>query len=166
MYEYRNSGLISNGKTYLISDGRNTVSPVSPATLDSSGDDVFIYTPDPLLAQDGDTQFDLYDARIGGGFPARPVAATCQGEACQGAPAEQVPFGTAGSASVLGGGNLSPPPNGRAVKPKAKTVTRAQKRAKALKACKHRRARGRSVCEAQVRKRYRTGSAVNDKAKG
>jgi hypothetical protein len=166
VYEYRSVGSIANGNVYLISDGTNALS-ASAIGLDASGSDVFFETADPLLAQDVDTQFDLYDARVGGGFPAPAAPAGCEGEGCQGALSATPSFGAPGSVSVSGGANVPPPPPpGPVVKPKAKPLTRAQKLAKALKACrakhnKHRRA----VCEAQARKTYASKSSVNGKGK-
>ena len=69
IYEYR------DGEVYLLSDGHNTsAANFSPgvyfAGSDASGDDAFFFTSDSLLASDGDTQQDLYDARVEGGLPA------------------------------------------------------------------------------------------------
>ena len=43
-------------------------------------------TTQRLVAQDTDTQWDFYDARVDGGFPAPVVPAGCVGDACQGSP--------------------------------------------------------------------------------
>jgi hypothetical protein len=84
IYEYR------DGSVYLIAEGSDT--PPSPAEeeggllgIDSSGANVFFETIDRLLPRDGDTQFDFYDARIGGGFPEPAPPTSCAGDACQGA---------------------------------------------------------------------------------
>jgi hypothetical protein len=87
------SGLARNvyeyhaGDVYLISDGQDTNSASHGSALDGtdlSGRDVFFSTDDRLAAQDTDTNIDVYDARIGGGFPAPPAPEECSGDACQG----------------------------------------------------------------------------------
>ncbi len=86
--------------------------------LDASADgrDVFISTREKLFPPDEDERYDVYDARVGGGFP--PPASPppiCAGEACrpvQAAPSTSVPA----SAGFVGDGNAgpgSPPPCGR-----------------------------------------------------
>jgi hypothetical protein len=83
VYEYRAGGVS------LISDGRDdsTVNEGPGVRLlgaDPSGAGAFFTTVDPLVAQDTDTQQDIYDARGEGGFPAPQPAPGCVGEACQG----------------------------------------------------------------------------------
>jgi hypothetical protein len=118
-----------------------------------TGDDVFFLTSDRLVPLDTDTGLDVYDARVGGGFPAEPLSGppVCEGDACQGAPPAPPVFGTPGSATFEGPGNLTPVPP---VKPKP-VLTRAQMLAKALKAChaKHNK-RKRLACEKQAHKKY------------
>lgn len=79
VYEYH------DGQVSLISDGQDTSGTVKLLTTDESGDDVFFYTVDRLVGQDSDTNLDVYDARIDGGFPPPAAPASCAGEACQGA---------------------------------------------------------------------------------
>jgi hypothetical protein len=74
VYEYH------EGSLSLITDGhdgaRYREEPVvSLLGTDESGSDVFFKTADPLVGQDTDTNADVYDARIGGGFPAPAIAA-------------------------------------------------------------------------------------------
>lgn len=77
-YEYD----AETGTVHLLSSGRsNALSYFIDASPD--GDDVFIVTRDQLVGWDVDNAYDLYDARVGGGFPEPPVAApNCAGEAC------------------------------------------------------------------------------------
>jgi DNA-binding beta-propeller fold protein YncE len=160
VYEYHEGhvSLISDGKdtSFIPSvSGQSQKSGVFLIGTSASGGDVFFTTADPLVPQDTDTQVDIYDARIGGGFPAPNLPPACQGDACQAPPSTPPLFGAPSSASFSGAGNLPPSPPSLVTKPKAKPLTRAQKLAKALKACrakhnKHQRA----VCEAQVRKKY------------
>jgi hypothetical protein len=54
--------------------------------LDASADgrDVFFRTREQLVGWDTDQQIDVYDARVGGGFPEPVIPVACQGAACQG----------------------------------------------------------------------------------
>lgn len=90
IYEYR------NGNIYLISDSRDISVVYSGPSVQligssASGGDLFFGTSDPLMTQDADTQQDVYDARVEGGFPASTGAApACEEENCSGA-LSQVP---------------------------------------------------------------------------
>jgi NHL repeat len=75
----------SDGRTYLISSG---TSNLASNLLDASpsGSDVFFATFSRLVPEDDDSALAVYDARIGGGFPAAPPPVPpCQGDGCQGA---------------------------------------------------------------------------------
>jgi hypothetical protein len=79
----------------LVSSGH---SPDNSYFVDASPDgrDVFFLTRERLVGWDVDQNDDLYDARLGGGFPEPAgVPGPCVGNACQGpasgAPAERVP---------------------------------------------------------------------------
>jgi hypothetical protein len=67
----------NGGCIYLISSG---IGHDHTHFVDASADggDIFLSTRDPLLAIDRDERFDLYDARIGGGFPEPSVEAPCE----------------------------------------------------------------------------------------
>ena len=54
--------------------------------LTGSGRDLYFQTREPLTQADPDLVFDVYDARIDGGFSFKTVPA-CSGEGCQGAAA-------------------------------------------------------------------------------
>jgi WD40-like Beta Propeller Repeat len=95
VYEYR------AGSVSLISDGRDTSAldggpGVRLLGSDPSGGDVFLTTVDSLVGQDTDTQQDIYDARVEGGFPAPAPTPGCAGAACQG------PLGPAPTLPVAG----------------------------------------------------------------
>ncbi|HEV2945498.1 MAG TPA: hypothetical protein VGX26_10335 [Solirubrobacteraceae bacterium] len=116
VYEYH------DGEVSLISDGQDTSatnreSSVRVDGMTSSGADVFFMTADRLVPQDTDTQQDIYDARVGGGFPLPPVPTPCQ-EACQGSPSAAPLFGVPSSSTFSGTGNLTPPVSKPPVKPK------------------------------------------------
>ena len=149
------------GTVGLVSSG---VSPYADENqvITPSGHDVFFRTAQGLLPQDTDGVPDVYDARIGGGFPlASAPRSACSADACQGplsaAPSSLVPD----SVSQRAGGNV----RAATAKPasKIKRPTRAQKLAKALKACAKKSRAGRRRCEAQARKRY--GKRASAKAR-
>jgi Tol biopolymer transport system component len=74
----------ASGRSSLISSGQ---SKDDTFFVDASADgrDVFFVTREQLTARDVDFNTDLYDARVGGGFPEPdPQAPPCDGDACQG----------------------------------------------------------------------------------
>jgi hypothetical protein len=164
-YEYHNSvaggGSIAAGNVYLISDGTNVLAFTQTLNgLDASGKDVFFTTGDQLVPQDTDSQFDTYDARVDGGFPAPDPPEGCAAEGCVGGlyapPAAQQPGG-----SLVGGegdmsGSAAPAPD--AVAPRARVapvLSRAQELAKALRACTMRpRGKRRARCRYAALARY------------
>jgi hypothetical protein len=170
VYEYH------DGEVSLISDGRDTSATLAGSGLSSvrvegmtpSGADVFFTTADQLVPQDTDTQQDIYDARIDGGFPPPPVPTPCQEEACQGPPGAAPLFGAPASSTFSGAGNLAPPAPTPVVKPKptAKPLTRAQQLAKALRACKSKPRKKRAACVRQARKRYGSSAKAKQTSNG
>jgi hypothetical protein len=64
----------SAGCLFLLSDGHSTTGSALGSTT-PSGNDVFFTTEDQLVPQDTDGFDDIYDARVGGGFPAPPPPA-------------------------------------------------------------------------------------------
>jgi hypothetical protein len=166
VYEYH------AGNVYLVSDGHDTTannggeSGVEFDGTDGSGMDVFFRTADSLVPQDTDTQVDLYDARIGGGFPAPVSSPACVGDACQGALSATPFVSSAGSTVQAGGGNLLPVVGPKPLaKAKPKVLSRAQKLAKALKACRGKPKRKRVVCESRARKQYGSTSKASKSAR-
>jgi WD40-like Beta Propeller Repeat len=151
VYEWR------EGHIYLISDGTG---PENAHIYDVSanGSDVFFTTYDKLAPQDGDGAIDVYDARIGGGFPApSPPSSPCAGsEECKGAASGAAVLGTPMSAAFSGAGNETPP----ATKP----ASTARKLARALRACRGKPKKRRARCRRQARKRY--GAAAERSSKG
>ena len=95
-----------DGCISLLSSGS---SPVPSEFIDASanGDDVFIRTQGSLLPQDPGL-YDIYDARVGGGFPQAEVAPECAGDSCQSAP-EPPREATPASAGFHGAGNPRSP---------------------------------------------------------
>lgn len=73
----------TTGKASLLSSGG---SPFPSFFLDAGADgrDVFLRTRDQLTGWDTDKQADLYDVRVGGGFPDPPVPSPlCKGDGCR-----------------------------------------------------------------------------------
>jgi hypothetical protein len=149
----------SGGCIGLISSG---TSSEESSFLDASedGEDVFFVTKDRLVSQDYDNSVDIYDARVCSAAepcasaPVAPPACSTT-DSCEPAPSLQPAiFGASGSATFSGAGNIAPP----GAKPKSakpKSLTRAQKLSRALKACrKSKQKHTRTVCEARARKRY------------
>jgi hypothetical protein len=141
IYEYE------NGQPRLISGG---TSGVDSSFLDASpsGGDVFFETEAQLVSQDVDQQLDIYDARVGGGFPSTPVGVTCSGDACKAPPSGSPPGVAPGSVSFGGQGN----PAVAGVQSKAKALTRAQLLARALRVCAKKPRRQRTACRAHARR--------------
>jgi hypothetical protein len=88
----------------------------------ADGANVFIGTHAQLVAQDTDNAGDLYDARIGGGFP-EAAALACTGGGCQGVPPAPPIFATPSSSTIGGVDDLEPPPK----KTVTKTTTKCRK---------------------------------------
>ena len=146
----------SGGCVGLISSGS---SPEESAFLDASetGGDVFFLTSAKLAPQDYDNALDVYDAHECFAavpcYPPAPVSppACTTGDACKAAPTPQPPiFGSPSSATFAGAGNVasgSPAVGSR-------SLTRTQRLARALAACRRKRHRQRGVCERGARRRY------------
>jgi len=161
VYEYHEGhvSLISDGKD-TTHEGKTLESAVAPLLgSDATGANVFFTTFDQLVPEDTDTQRDIYDAHICSEAEPCPQPrgppAPCEGEACHGAPPAQGAGQTPGSESFAGPGNLTPPPPPKS-SPKGKTAAqvRAEKLAKALKACHKKHGKKRAACERQARRAY------------
>jgi hypothetical protein len=129
----------SEGCVGLISSGQ---SPTDSRFLDAdpSGEDVFIGTLSSLVGADYGL-IDVYDARIGGGFPEAKAPPSCEGEACQsppGAPSDPTPA----SQGFRGAGNAPPPTRTRCPKGKRRVARKGAVRCAPRKGrrAKHRRA--------------------------
>jgi hypothetical protein len=161
IYEYH------DGNVYLISDGRDlSERAVTLAGTDASGADVFFTTIDPLAPQDTDSNLDIYDARVGGGFSAPVIPAQCVADGCQGGLSAAPVLLSAGSEFQAGG---NPPfasgvPSGVPVV-KAKSLSRAQKLGNALRACAKQSKRKRAACRARVHRAYGASRAAAHRGK-
>jgi hypothetical protein len=115
VYEWEANGMGScqtaGGCIYLISTGRSG-SPSHFLDATANGNDVFFLTREQLVGQDTDQNLDVYDARVGGGFPQPPPAPQpCSGEGCHGQPSNAPSIPVAASVTFVGPGNASPAPS-------------------------------------------------------
>lgn len=150
------------GCVRLLSGGD---SPHDAYFLDASesGDDVFFTSREQLLPKALNENVKLYDARVGVGFPESALA--CEGTACQGAPPAAPIFSSPSTATIDGVDDVVPSAPAKVV---AKSLTRAQKLAAALKTCRRKKPKSkRAVCEKAARKKYgaikRTKKPSNDR---
>ncbi len=160
VYQYEPEGVGScaraAGCVSLISAGHGPVDSNFLAA-DATGKNVFFATRDQLAASDKDELVDVYDAREGGGFASEGESSGgCRGEACQPSvtpPVESAP----GSLAFVGAGNLftaPSPANVTTVKTKSRPLSRAQKLAPALRACRKKPKKQRAACERTARRKY------------
>jgi hypothetical protein len=167
VYEYEPNGAgdctSQAGCVGLLSLG---TSQHEAAFLDASvsGNDVFFLTEDQLVPTDVDGNFDIYDAHVcetGSPCPPQATASTppCNEVtvACKGPQTSAPAFPTPASTTVTGSGNVLSfvQTKPTTTKPGPKPETRAQKFAKALKACrKDKKKSKRLECEKVAKKKY------------
>lgn len=102
VYEYE------GGSLHLLSEGNGPYETLLVGAS-ANGDDVIIATRDSLVPQDTDEGGgDLYDVRVGGGFPPSAPPPQCSGEGCQGEAGGAAPRPMPGSSTFAGPGNPKP----------------------------------------------------------
>lgn len=127
VYEYE------RGALHMISGGTSGA-PSYFLDATPSGSDVFFATAQKLLPRDTESTYDIYDARVGGGFAEPPSPAPpCESE-CKGSASASPLFSTLSSATFTGSGNVVQAKT--STKPKPKTAK--QKRKDKLRACRKR----------------------------
>jgi hypothetical protein len=94
VYEWR----VDQPQPQLLSSGAATSLGDLLVDTSASGDDVFFVSNVGLSAADRDGIYDLYDARVGGGFAPAVVDPGCVGDACQ--PPVSAPPSPLGAASA------------------------------------------------------------------
>jgi hypothetical protein len=146
----RTPARLNDGCVFLLSGGDSKIASFL-VDADATGDNVFVEHVGSLGQVQAPVDHNLlYDVRIGGGFATTSQA--CAGTGCQGVPPAPPTFATPASTTFSGIGDLpaaSPP------KAVVKPLTRAEKLASALKACKKdKKKRKRVTCETRARKRY------------
>ncbi len=146
----------TGGCVFLLSGGSSEANSWFVGAS-ANGSDAFIVTRAKLVPEDENDAFDLYDARVDGVKSVAPPV--CTGTGCQGLPAPPPLFATPSSATFNGVGNFTTPVAEHAKpKTKVKALTRAQKLARALKACERQKKHKKRVsCQAGARRLY--GSA-------
>jgi hypothetical protein len=124
VYEYHDGqvGLISDGHDTVLTHGNSAVELIG---TDESGGDVFFVTADSLVPQDTDTQVDVYDARVDGGFASLPVVAPCLADSCQDASVGPPSLLAPATSSVSGEGVSSV--SQRTTAPRKKSAGRRRK---------------------------------------
>jgi len=133
VYEYD----VPNGTVHLISTGIDRFDSFFMGAT-PSGSDVFFLTRQQLTSSDRDNNYDMYDARKGGGFLQPPPSPECVGDACRG-PKAGAPEAPARGSSLITGG--TPPVK---VKPKRRACRRGYV---------HKKVRGKSKCVKKRRHR-------------
>ena len=163
VYQY-DGGEGESAQLHLISSGESE-QPSLFMNATSDGSNLFFVTSQALLRDDTRSDFDLYDARVNGGFATQDEAIqppSCEStEACLAPLSEPPAEFSAASAALFGAGNLAVAPGQSGVKTgikkSAKKLTRKQQLERALKVCMQRyrhKPKGRHSCERLVRKRY------------
>lgn len=151
VYEWHN-GVIS-----LISSPTDTYTQKLLGASED-GRNVFFVSHSQLVPQDIDNMGDIYDARIGGGFPPSVDSAACQGDTCVHPPPE-LNDPTPGSLSFSGPGNppvkVLEPKAGATPKPKRCAKGKVRKGGKCLR--KRRKAQ-RAIRRHGARKAARRGA--------
>ena len=110
----------SEGCVFLVSSGRSEDHSYLLDASSPAGTDVFFSTRERLVAGDSDERYDVYDARVGGGFPVLPPSPPCLGDACR-PPASPPPVApNASSSSFNGPGNAQAKPKKQKKKRQAK----------------------------------------------
>jgi hypothetical protein len=142
VYEWETNGAGSCGEsggcTYVISRG-NSAGESLLIGASEDGSNVFFLTHAQLVAQDVGSSFEIYDARVDGGFPVPLESVACLGDTCQSVLPGIIDPPLA-SSSPSGSGNLSPPA-AVAPPPKPKKCTRGRVRTKKGKCVSHHKAK-------------------------
>jgi hypothetical protein len=94
-----------DGTISLIGPGSGTKGS-SFKGIDASGENAFFISQNRLVPQDTDELWDVYDARVNGGFQTS-AQEPCSGDTCQGVPQPSPNFTSPGSTIVNGPGNPS-----------------------------------------------------------
>lgn len=109
VYEWHNGtvSLITTGQSASSSFFLDSSSYVNPRGETVEGGNVFFGTHSQLVPQDTDTEGDLYDARIKGGFATSAGTGPCEGDACDNPPLPPV-FQAPATLTLASSGNFAP----------------------------------------------------------
>jgi DNA-binding beta-propeller fold protein YncE len=126
---------VSGGCLDLVSSGQSTEGS-ELVDISSEGADVFFKTNESLVTQDSGLR-DIYDARVGGGFPPLPPKPEiCQDESCPKPPVTPPPASNPGSQSAGPGNPPSPKPKPKKC-PKGKHKVKKGGKVRCVKNKKH-----------------------------
>ncbi|HEY4810373.1 MAG TPA: hypothetical protein VIH71_04875 [Solirubrobacteraceae bacterium] len=161
------------GCLYLLSADAGE-EPAFFADASASGSDVFFFTARQLVPGDKDNLVDVYDARVEGGLASQyatgPASPCASADTCHGPVSQSAPGTSPGTPGFQGPGNLTPPVIATTKKTVRKALTRKQKLATALKACRTEPKRKRVSCERAARKgfgsKHKAKPRPNAKKKG
>lgn len=150
VYEYE------HGTLHLISSGTSS-SPSYFLDATPSGSDVFFVTAQKLLPRDTEDTYNIYDARIGGGF-AEPSALVppCESEGCKGAAGTPTIYSTPGSTTFTGPGDIAQATSTA----KAKVKKKSKKKKKTRKAKKTKALKGKKTAERRRKAKRRDRGGV------
>ena len=120
MYEYESDGsgtcTRAGGCRYLLSSGTSDASSFYFDNTPSGSDALFV-TSQQLVPTDTDGAYDIYDARVDGGFPApKPPPPPCVGESCKPPPKSPPPLPVVATITFGGAGSRSTQAPTKAVK--------------------------------------------------
>jgi hypothetical protein len=140
--------IYKEGHVHLISSGTQA-GPSYFLDASENGSDVFFTTLQQLVRRDTDQSYDIYDARVDGGFSEAGYQPPCADEGCRGLASNPPVLSLPDSASLISSGNVTSAP---AMKAKAKAkpakckkayVRKKDKCVKRLKAKAKKSAKGR-----------------------
>jgi hypothetical protein len=143
---------------------------LSFAGASADGTDLYFFDAGALNWEDPEARRAAWDARVAGGFaePAASVSCEPANEAsCQGAASPAPSSPAVGSSTFAGAGNLASPGNvAPTLSSGSKPLTRTQKLAKALEACRKYKSKStRLSCERNARRKYGPIPKTKPKAK-
>lgn len=116
------------GSVSLISGG-NGPEPVEDVVMSASGEDVYFVAAEGLVLGDTDGETDVYDARLGAGFPSpAAVEEPCSGDACQGPLTNPAPLLIPGSVTQPAETNPADTSTASTSPTKKKAKTKGKKR--------------------------------------
>jgi hypothetical protein len=175
VYEWEANGEGGPGGCHSETQDGGCLSLIGPdayfGDASANGDDVFFFTTQRLASSDDDELFDVYDARVDAGacsiegqpegypacvIPPKERTPCASAEECKPPSSEPPAEAFPATAAFNGPGNLVSPPTTEkpVVKPKTADEIRAEKLAKALKACGKKPRKQRAKCEKQARGKY------------
>jgi hypothetical protein len=169
VYEWEARGrggcVLARGCVRLISSGADSYpsyflgmsSYVASGGETVEAGNVFFGTHARLVPQDTDESGDVYDARIGGGFPAPGGKGPCEGNACE-SPSSAPSDASPGSLTFSGPGNPTP-----AMPPAAVSKPKPKVKAKPAR-CKHGFVRKKNKCVKMRRSQKATRAASERRA--